>query len=824
MEYNYQQLLPTNNMETDPVSFLADQTIAVGKGARNKSRVTQACDLCSKKKSKCDGAKPLCSNCVSSDTPCTYTRNPKRRGPPPGYFSSVMHRLKQLEAKIANADKNSTASTFNQANAMKPNEAKNKRNGYSNAERPGVGPVSDNQSEPGLLSQNSKLEADSELLLSKLEAHFAVLQQSTDTAPEAWRSDDPHMSGAHHSNSGNSIGGYSKEGSSHTYKSERNHVQSLYQQKQSAPMQVQVHLHGLSAYPFDMSVNHPAFRPHATVAQITASNQATLNTPLSSCVASVPLAYSNSFDYSTHYNNITDTKTQIPAQNQTCSAVSLETTVPLEPVAINSDRLDFLANSFLTDGTPSLMAPTITTHASSSCSSSNAVPNAQLIYTFLDWFNPRVPIFNRCALIRNLETLPPCLIHIMCALACTFSQLDGLSTYNAGDQHYFAAKNALDDELELPTPWIIATTILLAYYSAGSGRGTSSTLFIAAGLRIAQLIRLDKKAKPSNDSQESTEERDFYCRLWSQLIEADFYFAFSTSMPFLINDNLQKRVCSLETRSSVLPDMSTNTTPTNGTSASGILSDESLAWFDYSANDTQPFQIPSQIGQSCGETNVWTQMAKLQGLARRVILFFRATSSNSECASKMDPKTEALERTSLDLAMQAYYNQLPFEMKAISNEYSMDPLSISPPSWRIAYLQCLTNFIQICIHSSIIPKLTESSGQVQIPATHPAIIKTRNLAYHLSDLFKKFLETNPFFHHVPPFIGRIIYHTALVYVLLMRCTDANVVELNGFVDMSVQALKNMGTWYLPCIHEAKVVETFRAFPFRSIKTSQCPKM
>ncbi|KAH6565011.1 hypothetical protein BASA62_007570 [Batrachochytrium salamandrivorans] len=75
-----------------------------GMGARNKPRVTQACDVCSKKKSKCDGAKPSCCVCTQAGNQCTYTRSTKKRGPPPGYFSGIMNRLKHLESIIADTE------------------------------------------------------------------------------------------------------------------------------------------------------------------------------------------------------------------------------------------------------------------------------------------------------------------------------------------------------------------------------------------------------------------------------------------------------------------------------------------------------------------------------------------------------------------------------------------------------------------------------------------------------------------------------------------------------------------------------------------------
>ncbi|KAJ3091795.1 hypothetical protein HK102_013386 [Quaeritorhiza haematococci] len=67
---------------------------------KKRKRVTQACDACNKKKVKCDGEKPACSNCVRASIPCSYFRGAKKRGPRPGYIESLENRLKEMEAVL----------------------------------------------------------------------------------------------------------------------------------------------------------------------------------------------------------------------------------------------------------------------------------------------------------------------------------------------------------------------------------------------------------------------------------------------------------------------------------------------------------------------------------------------------------------------------------------------------------------------------------------------------------------------------------------------------------------------------------------------------
>lgn len=45
---------------------------------------TQACDMCRKKKIKCDGKMPSCTHCQNYKTECIFTQVEKKRQPPKG--------------------------------------------------------------------------------------------------------------------------------------------------------------------------------------------------------------------------------------------------------------------------------------------------------------------------------------------------------------------------------------------------------------------------------------------------------------------------------------------------------------------------------------------------------------------------------------------------------------------------------------------------------------------------------------------------------------------------------------------------------------------
>ncbi|KAJ3110443.1 hypothetical protein HDU96_006619, partial [Phlyctochytrium bullatum] len=69
-------------------------------GDSRKRRVVMACDACNRKKVKCDGGKPVCSNCAKSGISCSYARAAKKRGPRAGYIETLETRLKEMEALL----------------------------------------------------------------------------------------------------------------------------------------------------------------------------------------------------------------------------------------------------------------------------------------------------------------------------------------------------------------------------------------------------------------------------------------------------------------------------------------------------------------------------------------------------------------------------------------------------------------------------------------------------------------------------------------------------------------------------------------------------
>ncbi|KAF8268480.1 fungal-specific transcription factor domain-containing protein [Lactarius quietus] len=68
-----------------------------------KRRVQRACDVCRRKKIRCDGSQMpgnKCSNCSAYNFECKYEEAAKKRGPPKGYVESLEARLEKMEGLL----------------------------------------------------------------------------------------------------------------------------------------------------------------------------------------------------------------------------------------------------------------------------------------------------------------------------------------------------------------------------------------------------------------------------------------------------------------------------------------------------------------------------------------------------------------------------------------------------------------------------------------------------------------------------------------------------------------------------------------------------
>ncbi|KAF9636897.1 hypothetical protein BFW01_g7793 [Lasiodiplodia theobromae] len=96
-----QPQLPAN-MFDDPLMMGSQDGGDEGQGDPKRRRIARACDMCRKKKIKCDGKMPACTHCTNYKTECVFTQVEKKRQPPKGakYIEGLENRLGRMESLL----------------------------------------------------------------------------------------------------------------------------------------------------------------------------------------------------------------------------------------------------------------------------------------------------------------------------------------------------------------------------------------------------------------------------------------------------------------------------------------------------------------------------------------------------------------------------------------------------------------------------------------------------------------------------------------------------------------------------------------------------
>ncbi|KAE8359549.1 fungal-specific transcription factor domain-containing protein [Aspergillus caelatus] len=93
---------PLNNVLSNPTYNEEHGMAGEDNNDAKRRRIARACDMCRKKKIKCDGKMPKCSHCINYKTDCVFTQVEKKRNPPKGakYIEGLENRLGRMESLL----------------------------------------------------------------------------------------------------------------------------------------------------------------------------------------------------------------------------------------------------------------------------------------------------------------------------------------------------------------------------------------------------------------------------------------------------------------------------------------------------------------------------------------------------------------------------------------------------------------------------------------------------------------------------------------------------------------------------------------------------
>ncbi|GMF70512.1 unnamed protein product [[Candida] boidinii] len=112
--------------QEDVGTFESHQEIeGVSDDSKKQRRTKRACDLCNRKRTKCDGAFPTCNKCSRSNSACSYLRQKKRRGRASEKYPKIIIRRKPTKRQRVSDNLNiipcgNNNSNYESANSVSP--------------------------------------------------------------------------------------------------------------------------------------------------------------------------------------------------------------------------------------------------------------------------------------------------------------------------------------------------------------------------------------------------------------------------------------------------------------------------------------------------------------------------------------------------------------------------------------------------------------------------------------------------------------------------------------------------------------------------------
>lgn len=140
--------LPNMNMPDLGQNLFPDATLMDESIEAKRRRIARACDMCRKKKIKCDGKLPECTHCANYHTQCVFTQVEKKRNPPKGakYIEGLENRLGRMESLLRLSGL--LTEDGSDLGTLEKRLAETKRESLRLSQQPGSNPTSPTQTSP----------------------------------------------------------------------------------------------------------------------------------------------------------------------------------------------------------------------------------------------------------------------------------------------------------------------------------------------------------------------------------------------------------------------------------------------------------------------------------------------------------------------------------------------------------------------------------------------------------------------------------------------------------------------------------------------------
>ncbi|KAI9011458.1 fungal-specific transcription factor domain-containing protein [Gaertneriomyces semiglobifer] len=765
-----------------------------GNDKNNKrKRTTKACDICNKRKVKCDSKHPACSQCANAGLPCTYTREAKKRGPKQGHLKELESRLKQMEALIKPlADKIPEGSG---APSPTTHASSPPISNPTHVMQRSTQPVASNPQGPAMFPPHTHA-VNPAMPYGQPPQPMGVHGQMLNMPPPN-AINVPHMS--------------------HVAEMPNVPVYTQFSPQYHAQYQ---HYPQYAPYPMTARAPSQSTSPHAGVPpQPSPPNSNLTGNPYLNGLAfgSNPNAAMPSLDASTGLSPALSIKGSpaIPRQ-ETSPRTSEDEDIwniidrdfdelmggggswSLEkPLESSTDPFSSLWD--LPDGAGPGLGNTKSTRSiprqlqvpfgeiplaqpsapgkMKEWPSEDEIPQEaidELLDIFFLYANPILGHMIHETEFRNsLPTQSPLLLHAMYSVAARWSKHPSIMKepdlmYQAGDVFYSKARVLISNCVDTPSLDNIAGLIMLMTYASGSGRASASWMYSGMAIRMAQSLKLDLDPD-FPEVQETFGKISFYekerrRRLWWCCFLMDRYSAAAADRAMLC----QERDVRVFSPVSVVQwrQMSENDVEPTG-DVPGSHNQWQLAML-HSAGTLSPISTPDTY-QSNNPLDHYIALGKIFGRVMEYADLLKSPVASLPGTQVISMGEAEIRATRIEAALRDWMAGLPPWMRNPGRTFAAnwtetnEDGALTPPPWEVAYLHLFYHTSVVLLHRPKMMTVLQQGPQAAMRSPH--FIASQNSAINVATLLEIIMSSNPEMHWLSPFVCFCIFQTALVHVV-----------------------------------------------------------
>ncbi|TPX37305.1 hypothetical protein SeMB42_g06951 [Synchytrium endobioticum] len=459
-----------------------------------------------------------------------------------------------------------------------------------------------------------------------------------------------------------------------------------------------------------------------------------------------------------------------------------------------------------------------------------------LIDVYFEHIHPQLP----CAFVHEptfRATIPkqrPLLLNAMYAVAARFSKHTALQMprgceNQAGEAFYQRAKSMLYMNVDSPSLDSVCALILLTIYAIGTGpdpSGSVSGAWMYSGMATRMAMFLDLNVDPDSDfcrhrySHLPWLIKERRRRIWWACYIFDRYAAWGADRPTLVDEKMCNGV-SLPAPESLwmaasLSDVSPpNLAPANDNILPGLVSSSSMSSAASSASSTKSDDMSSKNSNTATHRksrtvltfhaitsendSLYARHVLLMRIVPKVLKFvqaFKSHKSASQMGSLADIEDEEYELLTLDAALSAWYDGLPKWMREPGFEFCRDLRSSHPPAWHLAFL--------LLLHCASIILLYQPRMMLDLqnpprngPVASPAFQTCEASAIRAFGYISAISASNPDWKYLSAWTPFLLYHIGLIHVIGARihADEAKVTMARHRLKMHVKVLRRIGRFW-----------------------------